>query len=52
MFRVYFSCRDEVNRSSVGYVLIDITEPQDTIEISSHPVMRTDDRGLFDESGT
>ncbi len=52
LFRVYFSCRDEANRSSIGYVVIDINAPQDILEISSNAVIGPGEVGLFDDSGT
>ena len=51
-FRVYFSCRDGANRSSVAYVDIDITRPQQILNLSERPVVVPGVPGLFDDSGT
>ena len=52
LFRVYFSCRDQKKRSSIGYVVIHIDKPQTILEISPHPVIAPGETGLFDDSGT
>jgi len=51
LFRIYFSPRDEKNRSYVGYVVIDISRPQDILEISETPVLAPGVLGAFDDSG-
>jgi predicted GH43/DUF377 family glycosyl hydrolase len=50
-FRVYFSCRDNINRSSIGYVEIDITRPDRILNLSADPVVSPGSAGLFDDSG-
>ena len=50
-FRVYFSCRDRENRSSIGHVEIDISNPGRILVISEHPVVVPGSAGLFDDSG-
>jgi predicted GH43/DUF377 family glycosyl hydrolase len=50
-FRVYFSCRDKNNRSSIGYVELNICDPGYILDISSKPVLEPGGPGLFDDSG-
>jgi len=51
LFKIYFSSRDRSNRSSTGYVVIDIERPNRIIEISSKPVIAPGELGAFDDSG-
>ena len=51
LFRVYFSCRDKENHSSIGYVDVDINPPFKVTEISATPVLIRGEIGLFDDSG-
>lgn len=50
-FRIYFSARDERNRSSIGYVVINLNEPNKILEESQEPVLGPGDIGLFDDCG-
>ncbi|TAL71962.1 MAG: hypothetical protein EPN88_05260 [Bacteroidetes bacterium] len=50
-FRIYFSTRDEHNQSSIGYVVININEPNKVLEESEEPVLMPGDIGMFDDSG-
>ena len=50
-FRIYFSSRDEENRSSIGYVEIDITDPTTVLHEAAEPVLRPGDLAMFDDSG-
>jgi hypothetical protein len=51
LFKIYFSCRDKGNRSYTGYLLLDITRPQEVLELSSKPVLAPGSLGEFDDSG-
>lgn len=51
LFRIYFSSRDCYNRSSTGFVVIDIKQPEKILEISEDPVISPGDAGAFDDSG-
>lgn len=51
LFKIYFSSRDEFNRSYTGYTVIDITSPNQIIELSSNPVLTPGGLGEFDDSG-
>jgi predicted GH43/DUF377 family glycosyl hydrolase len=51
-FRIYFTSRDKDNRSHVGYVEIDIHNPQKIIHLSDNPILSPGNLGTFDDSGT
>lgn len=50
-FRIYFSTRDERNRSSIGFIEIDIKHPFDILYEAEEPVLRPGDLAMFDDSG-
>lgn len=50
-FRIYFSTRDEENRSSIGYIEIDIADPGTILHEAEEPVLRPGDLAMFDDSG-
>ena len=43
LHRVFFTSRDERNRSHVGWFEMDITHPEHTISIAEEPVIGPDD---------
>lgn len=51
IYRVYFSGRDNSNRSLTGYIEIDINDPTKILNISSHPVLGLGSLGAFDDNG-
>jgi hypothetical protein len=51
LFKVYFSSRDEFNRSFTGFAVIDIFRPNHIIELSTKPVLAPGGLGEFDDSG-
>lgn len=51
LFRIYFSSRDCRNRSSTGFVVIDLKQPEKILEISEESVLSLGDAGAFDDSG-
>jgi len=51
LFRIYFSARDERNRSSIGYIVIDINNPKKILEEAQDPVLTPGDLGMFDDCG-
>lgn len=51
LFKIYFSSRNVNNKSSIGYVLININEPSIILEISSTPVLSLGEIGTFDDDG-
>ena len=50
-FRIYFSCRDEKNRSHIGYADADLIPPFKIVSISQEPVLSPGEIGAFDDSG-
>ena len=51
LYRIYFSCRDDKNRSHVAFVEIDIEEPNKIKGLSNTPVLAPGSQGHFDDSG-
>jgi hypothetical protein len=51
LFRIYFSSRDEKNRSSIGFVEIDINRPEKILRVADQPVLTPGDLAMFDDSG-
>jgi len=51
IFRIYFSARDEKNRSSIGYIVVDLAAHGRVLEVPSEPVLRPGDLGMFDDCG-
>lgn len=51
LFRIYFTSRDKVNRSFVGYVEINIQKPHRIINLSPNPILSPGNLGTFDDSG-
>jgi predicted GH43/DUF377 family glycosyl hydrolase len=50
-YRIFFSTRDALNRSSIGWVEIDLRRPQEVLSVSSKPVLGPGAIGAFDDSG-
>jgi hypothetical protein len=50
-FRVYFSCRDKDNHSSIGFFEFDPLRPDQILRLSSQPLIGPGAPGLFDDSG-
>jgi hypothetical protein len=50
-FRIFFSTRDRQNRSSIGWVEIDLRRPLQVLAVSSQPVLTPGPAGSFDDSG-
>lgn len=51
LFKIYFSSRDRNNISSIGYIIIDINNINNIIEVSSKPILTNGELGTFDDSG-
>ncbi len=49
--RIYFSCRDREQRSSVGYVDVDMVDPTQVRGLSVEPVLLPGELGTFDDCG-
>lgn len=50
-FRIYFSSRDERNRSSISFVEIDLNNPSVILREAQEPVLGPGDLAMFDDSG-
>ena len=50
-WRIYFSTRDKDNRSSIGCIELDITDPRQGVNIPTKPLVSPGEVGLFDDSG-
>jgi hypothetical protein len=51
LFRLYFSCRDKNNRSSIAFVDVDIRAPSKSLRVAGTPVIGPGQPGFFDDSG-
>ena len=51
LFRIYFSGRDISNRSRIGYIEIDINDPNKILHLSEFPVLELGKLGCFDDNG-
>jgi hypothetical protein len=51
IFRIFFSCRDKNNRSSIGCLDIDLSNPGKAINLSQKPILTPGQLGEFDDSG-
>ena len=51
LFRIYFTPRDKHNRSQIGFVEVDITNPKEIVSISHKPILVSGELGTFDDSG-
>lgn len=52
IFKVYFSSRNKKHESSIGFVVIDLNNPQTILELSEEPILNKGKLGTFDDSGT
>jgi len=52
IFKIYFSSRNEENKSLIGYIIIDIKKPNEIIRVSDSPIISLGKLGTFDENGT
>ncbi len=51
LFKIHFSSRDDHNRSHTGYLVFDISRPDQILDISTEPVLVPGKLGEFDDSG-
>jgi predicted GH43/DUF377 family glycosyl hydrolase len=51
VYRIYFSGRDDLNRSHIGYVVLDLERPERLIETAQEPVLSPGELGCFDDNG-
>ena len=52
LYRIHFAGRDKDNQARGGYVLININEPENILEITEEPTLNLGDLGAFDDCGT
>jgi predicted GH43/DUF377 family glycosyl hydrolase len=50
-FRIYFSARDEANRSAISFIEIDLNEPGRVLREADEPVLAPGDLAMFDDCG-
>ena len=51
IYRIYFYSRDELNRSHIGYIEVDITLPDKILYLTPEPVLAPGPPGYFDDHG-
>lgn len=51
VYRVYFSGRDDQNRSLIAYAELDITNPTKILRLSDGPILGLGELGCFDDNG-
>jgi len=51
LYRIYFSGRDKLNRSLIGYVEVNINNPKHILKLSEKPVLGLGQLGCFDDNG-
>ena len=49
--RVFFSGRDQANRSNIGYATVDLDADAQVVDYSIQPVLTPGDLGCFDDNG-
>jgi len=52
IYRIYFSSRDAQNRSHVGWLEVDIRQPNVILRLSDRPLLSPGAPGRFDDAGT
>jgi hypothetical protein len=50
-YRVYFTGRDDQNRSQIGFFEIDLRDPAQILEVTDKPLLVSGQPGMFDDSG-
>jgi hypothetical protein len=51
-YRIYFTSRDELSRSQIGFFEVDIRQPRHILHVADKPVLASGEPGMFDDSGT
>lgn len=51
LYRIYFSGRDQSNRSLIGYIEVDMNDPEEILHLSDRPILGLGDLGSFDDNG-
>ena len=50
-FKVYFSGRDEKNRSQIGWATLDVSGTPQIVDFAAEPVLTIGELGAFDDNG-
>jgi hypothetical protein len=51
LIRIYFTSRDEANRSNISWFVMDLERPGEVLELPSEPLIAPGPVGAFDDSG-
>src|SRR5512147_339387 len=51
LFRIFFSSRDAAQRSSIGFLDLDLRAPTRPLRVGAQPLVAPGEAGLFDDSG-
>ncbi len=51
LLKIYFSGRDDRNRSQIGWVILDLDRPEAIVDLSAEPVLTQGELGCFDDNG-
>ena len=51
LYKIYFSARDEDNRSLTGWIVVDLDNPTRILSVSQEPILSLPKPGFFDEDG-
>ena len=51
LYRIYFTVRDQLNRSHIAWIEIDIGKPNRVLRVSESPVLAPGATGTFDDAG-
>lgn len=51
IYKIYFSGRDDQNRSQIGFFVLDLTDKPKVREVSGEPVLSPGRLGTFDDNG-
>jgi hypothetical protein len=51
MVRVFFSGRDDLNRSNIGHATVDLNRNGEIVEYATKPVLEPGELGCFDDNG-
>lgn len=51
LIKIYFSSRNDSNKSFIGWIIVSIDRPAQIIEISKEPILKPGEPGFFDSDG-
>jgi predicted GH43/DUF377 family glycosyl hydrolase len=50
-FRIYFGSRDDTNRTSIGFIDLELLPSPKVVAVHSRPILEPGELGMFDDSG-